>query len=74
MIDRETAVSLAREFLRENADGAEPLSVRSEQDGWIVSAQAKNGDALLVHLDIEDAVPKFYSDEVVNVDLRAPRG
>ena len=74
MIDRETAVSLASAFLRENADGAEPLSVRAEEDGWIISARAENGDTLLVYLDIEDAVPKFYSEEVVDVDLQAPRG
>ena len=37
MIDRETAVSLASAFLRENADGAEPLSVRAEDDGGIIS-------------------------------------
>ena len=74
MIDRETAVSLASAFLRENADGAEQLSVRAEEDGWIISARAENGDTLLVYLDIEDAVPKFYSEEVVDVDLQAPRG
>ena len=47
---------------------------RAEEDGWIISARAENGDTLLVYLDIEDAVPKFYSEEVVDVDLQAPRG
>ena len=70
MIDEETAVALARAFLQVRAGLEGPVSVRAEQDAWIISAIGKGGETISVYVDIEDGAPLFYSESVHDVELR----
>lgn len=72
MIDKPTALRLAREFLRGKPGGEGPFRVRGEQDGWIVCTTASDGETIMIYIDVEDGVPGYYSETVVDVELRKP--
>lgn len=72
MIDEPTALRLAGDFLRGKPGGDGPFRVRAEQDAWIVCTTGPSGETIMIYIDIEDGLPSYYSETVVDVELRKP--
>lgn len=69
MIDRKTAVAIANNFLRRGASDEGAYVVRAEQDFWIITAPAENGETISVLVDVADGQPYSFHESFVDAEL-----